>query len=459
MAIAETSDKPDVVPPYPEAAYSWYVVVVLTLAYTVSFIDRQIMALMVEPIRRDLGISDTQMSLLLGLAFAIFYTLLGIPLARLADRYSRRMIITWGIAIWCVMTAGCGLARNYGQLFLARIGVGVGEAALSPSALSMISDYFPQETRGRAVSFYTMGIAMGVGLAMIIGGQIIAMVSEAPPVVLPLVGELFAWQTVFLVVGLPGLLMAVLMKTVKEPTRREGLKAAASEPSSDHLPLSHVVSFIGKRWRMYGSHFLGMSVVGILSYGFYAWIPTMFIRTWGWSIRDIGFAYGIVTLATGPVAVVLASWLAESFMKKGYQDAHMRAAFCGAMIGIVGAILTPLMPTAAWSVALLIPMSAGTMCTTAAGLSALMIVTPNQMRAQASALYFFVINLLGLTVGPTGIALFTDYVFRDDALLRYSVACVAVLAGVFATGFLIYNLGQYRKMYVESQDWSAAPAA
>ena len=127
---------------YPSAKYGWYVVVVLTLAYTVSFIDRQIMALMVEPIRRDLEITDTQVSLLLGLAFAVFYTFLGIPIARLADRFSRRGIITVGITIWCLMTASCGIARNYVQLFIARVGVGVGEAALSPSALSMLSDYF-----------------------------------------------------------------------------------------------------------------------------------------------------------------------------------------------------------------------------------------------------------------------------------------------------------------------------
>ncbi len=145
-------------------------------------------------------------------------------------------------------------------------------------------------------------------------------------------------------------------------------------------------------------------------------------------------------------------------MKKGYQDAHMRAAFFGALIGIAGSVATPLVPTPALSVLMLIPASAGTMCTTAAGISALMIVTPNQMRAQASALYLFVINLLGLTIGPTGVALFTDYVFRDDAMLRYSVACVAVLAGVFATGFLIYNMRQYRSMVIESEAWSSAGA-
>src|SRR5688572_3708838 len=220
---ATGGDRDDACPP---ATYSWYVVGVLTVTYTVSFIDRQIMALMIEPIRRDLGITDTQVSLLIGLAFAVFYTLLGVPIARLADRYSRRAIIAAGITVWCLMTAACGLARNYAQLFLARVGVGVGEAALSPSALSMLSDYFPKETRGRAIAVYNTGISLGTGLAMIVGGQVIAHVMAAPPVRVPGIGELFSWQTVFLVVGLPGLVMAALMATVKEPSRRERLRTA-----------------------------------------------------------------------------------------------------------------------------------------------------------------------------------------------------------------------------------------
>ena len=143
---------------YPPVRYAWYVVSLLTLTYTISFIDRQIMSLMIEPIRHDLAISDTQVSLLIGLAFAIFYTLLGVPIGRLADQHSRRGIIAAGIVVWCLMTAACGLARNYVQLFLTRVGVGVGEAALSPSALSMITDYFPKETRVSAIAVYNMGI-------------------------------------------------------------------------------------------------------------------------------------------------------------------------------------------------------------------------------------------------------------------------------------------------------------
>lgn len=440
---------------YPSPAYAWYVVAILTLTYTVSFIDRQIMALMIEPIRRDLQISDTQVSLLIGLAFAVFYTLLGVPIARLADRYSRRLIIGVGITIWCIMTALCGAARNYTQLFLARIGVGVGEAALSPSALSMMSDYFPKRTRGRAVAVYNTGITLGTGLAMILGGHLVDHIASAPPVVLPIVGELYAWQTVFIVVGLPGLVMALLMFTVREPARRERMQSA---DGSTHLPLRAAVSFVGQRFRMYGSHFIGMSMVALLAYAMYAWIPTMFIRTWGWSIAEVGMAYGIVTLVAGPLAAVWASWLGERLSAKGYEDAQMRAALISMVIAAAGGVGAALAPSPWLSVAFLVPASIGTTAATASGLSALVTVTPNQMRAQCSALYYLVVNLVGLTLGPTGVAMFTDYVFQDLGALRYSVACVAALAGVCAAALLTYNLRQYKAAYLESLSWTATPA-
>lgn len=438
---------------YPSTAYAWYVVAILTLTYTVSFIDRQIMALMIEPIRRDLQISDTQVSLLIGLAFAVFYTLLGIPIARLADRYSRRLIISVGITIWCIMTALCGVARNYGQLFLARVGVGVGEAALSPSALSMMSDYFPKRTRGRAVAVYNTGITLGTGLAMILGGHLVEYIASAPPVVLPVVGQLHAWQTAFIVVGLPGLVMAMLMLTVREPVRRERMQSA---DGSSHLSLKAAVSFVGQRFRMYGSHFIGMSMVALLAYAMYAWIPTMFMRTWNWSISEIGMAYGIVTLVAGPLAAVWASLLGERLSDKGYEDAQMRAALISMMLAAAGGLGAALSPSPVLSVAFLVPASIGTTAATASGLAALMMVTPNQMRAQCSALYYLVVNLVGLTLGPTGVAMFTDYVFQDIGALRYSVACVSFLAGAFAAVFLGYNLRQYKAAYIEAQSWSTA---
>lgn len=440
---------------YPPPTYAWYVVVVLTIAYVVSFLDRQILALLVEPIRSDLGLSDTQMGLVMGAAFALFYTVLGIPIGRLADRYSRRGIIAVGITIWCVMTAACGLSRNFAQLFLARVGVGVGEATLNPSAFSLISDYFPRERRGRAVSFYNMGVSIGAGIAMIVGGWIIAVVSDAPPVVLPAVGELFAWQTVFLVVGLPGLIVAMLMATVREPARRGKIRIATADGSeTEVLSIRHTAGYLRDRWRLYGSHFLGMSVVTCIGYAYLFWIPTMFIRTWQWDIPRISLTYGLVNLIAGPIGVNLAGWLADRLYRRGRQDGHMRACFVFAFLFIPGSMLAPLMPTAELAVGMLVPASIGAAGVTATGAAALMMVTPNQLRAQTTALYYFVINMIGLSIGGAAVGAITDYVFGDELALRYTLALVATGAGLVGFVFLWINLRFYRQAMAEADTWS-----
>lgn len=424
-------------PPYPPAPYAWYVVVVLTLAYVVSFIDRQILALLVDPIRRDLGLSDFQVSLLLGLAFALFYTLLGLPIGRLADRYSRRTLIGAGIGLWCLMTAACGLARNFGQLFLARVGVGVGEATLGPGALSLIADYFPRERRGRAVGFYNMGVAVGVGTANILGGLVIAFVAGSAPLVLPVVGELRPWQAVFLWVGLPGLVIALLMFTVREPVRRDRIAGGEA------LPLSATLAFLRRHASLYATHFLGMSVVTIIGYGFFFWIPTMFVRTWGWTIPQISLAYGLVTLVGGPVGVLASGWLADRWYRNGRRDSLMRICLLVAVGFVPASVLVPLMPTPELALVLLVPATLGGAAITACGSAALMMVTPNEFRAQTAALYYFVINLLGLTLGPSAVAFATDYVFGDDLALRWSLALVSAAAGGVALGFLRAHLPRY----------------
>ena len=445
--------------------YSWTVVGVLTAIYTVSFIDRQILALLIGPIRKDLDVSDTQVSLLIGLAFALFYTFLGIPLGRLADTRSRRALIAAGVVIWCCATAACGLAHNYEQLFLARVAVGIGEAALSPAALSLISDYFPEQTRGRAIALYTMGISLGSGLAMILGGQLLARTLASAPVTLPIFGTLFVWQPLFFIVGLPGLLLAAVMGWIREPVRRERLRGGAGgrsqgggnaveeADSSSRPSWGEVARFLGRRWRLYGSHFLGMSVAGTLSYGFFAWIPSMFARTWQWSIPKVGAAYGGVVMISGALSIFVVSALARTLAARGFRDVYMRVALYCVVLAVFGAVCAPLAPNPYVSLLMLFPATVGTLAATAAGLTGLMIVTPNEMRAQASALYYLVVNLVGLTVGPTGIALFTDHVFRNDAMLRYSVLCIAALTGVVAIALLGYNVRQYRRAYAEAQAW------
>ena len=194
-------------PDYPDPVYAWYVLLILFLAYTVAYIDRQIMALLIEPIKRDLHISDTQVSLLIGFAFVIFYTFAGIPIGRLADKKNRRVIIATGIFFWSLLTAVCGLARNFWQLFLARIGVGIGESCLSPAAYSLIADYFPKSRRSMAIGLYSSGIYVGAGLALVVGGFVIQLIANMHEVVIPVIGHLYpicclpfliAWTSRFL---------------------------------------------------------------------------------------------------------------------------------------------------------------------------------------------------------------------------------------------------------------------
>jgi MFS family permease len=450
-------------PPYPSRPYAWWVVTVLTIAYILSFIDRQVISLMVVPIRRDLGISDTQVSLLIGLAFSIFYTLMGIPIARLADRYSRRAIITVGIVGWCVMTAACGLARTFWQLFLARMGVGVGEAALSPAAQSMITDYFPKERLGRALGVYHTGIAVGMGIALMIGGGVVAALSGLPPLELPLVGTIRAWQLTFILVGLPGLLVALLMWTVKEPLRRGVARSEVSDgdsapDASEGRSFLDVLSFMRGHWRAYGAVFLGQAMIITMGFGFAAWVPTLFIRTYGWTAGEIGFAFGLVLSVFGVTGVTLGGWIVDALHKRDRSDAPLRTMLFGVLLFPVGC-LAPLLPDPIWALALIGLMNIGGGIPSTAGAVALMTLTPNQMRAQVTALYMLANSLLGMTVGPTAIAVMTDYLFRDDYALRYSMALLVAVMMPVALGVIALGLRSYRASAAAARRWSEAPAA
>ena len=439
---------------FPASGYAWYVAVILTLAHIVSFLDRQVLAMLVEPIKHDLEINDTQMSLLLGLAFAIFYTFMAIPIGRLADRRNRRTIIAVGITAWCAMTAMCGLARNYWQLFLARVGVGVGEATLTPSALSMLSDYFPRNKLGAAIGFYNMGVSVGAGIAFIVGAQIIGFVTNSPPITLPFIGELYAWQTVFLLVGLPGLVIAALMTTVREPQRQGKITLADSTKQADNqISLGEAFRFFRTRGKTYGGLALTVSGSTILGYGFLSWLTSMYLRTWDWSVPQITGGIGIVLLIAGPIGVNGAGWLADHWFKQGKKDAHLRVMLISAPIMLIFSTALPLMPTPELALLMLGPHIIGAAGITAAGGAALMLVTPNQLRGQATAMYYFIISLAGLTLGPTSVALFTDYVFRDEAALRYSMAIIGFCAPLLSVICAFVMRRSYRRSIDESETW------
>jgi MFS family permease len=437
-------------PPWPQPRYAWYVVTILTIAYTVSFVDRQIVALLVEPIRDDLKISDTQISLLQGFAFAIFYTIMGLPIAHVADRRSRRAIIASGILFWSVMTAACGLARNFWQLFAARVGVGVGEAALSPPAYSIISDYFPPDKLSRAISFYSMGIYIGAGLAFIVGGAVIHLVESAGVTVLPFVGKVYAWQVTFLTVAAPGILIALLMATVREPIRRGLLPKSAGAKTPPASPsIREVAVFVRQHRKVLMFHNVGYATLALIAYANFAWIPTFLIRAHGWSASQVGMVFGCLVLVFGTAGVVSGGWWADWLRARGRTDANMRVSMYGAMIITPFLIAAPLVSNPILAVILVAPGVFLVSLPFGIAPAALQVITPNQMRAQVSALYLFVANIIGLGTGPTVVALITDYVFGYDVAVRYSLAIMGGVIAPLGAITLALGLKHYRARLIE----------
>lgn len=432
-------------PQNPSLRPGWYAVIVLMLAYVSSFIDRQILSLLVGPIKRDLLLTDTEVSLLMGLSFALFYTFLGIPIGRLADRANRRNIIIGGIAVWSLMTALCGLVKNYGQFFLARIGMGVGEATLSPAAYSMLADYFPREKLATAISVYSAGIYIGSGIAVLIGAWLVSMGGDARTVTLPLVGEIFTWQLLFFYIGLPGLAIALLVLTVREPARKGLLTAADGQVQ--HLSVSEVFGLIRQKQAAFFSVTIGFTFIALISYAYSAWTPTFLVRTFGWKIGSAGAVYGLIVTVFSTAGIILGGRYADLLTRRGVTDGRLRIGIYSAVALILTAffplidnatIVVCMMPIPCFFVAF--PFGAST--------AAIQDIMPNQARALASAVYLFFINMIGLGFGPTAVALLTDYVFQDEAALRYSLALVVLLASMISLGCYGLGLAPYRRAMV-----------
>jgi MFS family permease len=420
-------------------AYPWFVVAILMIAYVFSFVDRQILNLLVGPIRRDLGISDTQMSLLMGFSFAVFYTVMGIPLGRLADSKSRRGLIAAGVIVWSVMTALCGTAKHYWQFFLYRVGVGVGEAALSPAAYSMIADYFPPEKRATAISVYSMGIYLGAGLAFLLGGLVIQYVSAQGAVDLPIVGMTHPWQLVFFVIGGAGVLFSAAFFLVREPPRQGVVAGGAG------VPLREVLAYLWQIRRTVLCHNLGFAMISFVSYGTGAWIPSFFIRTFAWTPGEVGLVYGLIVMIFGATGIVFGGWLADRWLRQGKGDAAMRVGTWAAGLSLVFGGLYLLMPSGALAATLMAPTIFLISMPFGAAPAAIQEIVPNEMRGQASAVYLFLVSIIGLGIGPTAVALITDLVFHDDNRVGWSMLIVSTIGMLGAIALLAAGLKPYRE--------------
>jgi MFS family permease len=326
-------------------------------------------------------------------------------------------------------------------LFLFRVGLGVGEATLTPSALSLINDYFPKEKRGRAVSLYMSGISMGTAIGSILGGWIVAQVMKTPEVTLPLIGTIEGWRATFLIVGVPGLILALLMLTVKEPHRRDRIAldgAAMTQPT-----LLDALKYYWDHRGAFGCLWFGQTGMTVIGYAQF-FNPELFRRTWGWGMAEIGLALGIMFLIFGPGGANFGGWLADRFTKNGDKCGPMRAVLIANMILIPFSIVYPLMPTPWLALAMLALSTLGGAMASACGATATTALAPNQVRGQAVAVYWVIINFAGLFIGPPLVGLITDSVFGDEAALKYGLAAVPALMAVPVLYLLTRGLKNYR---------------
>lgn len=424
--------------PLPSRGYAWYTVILLTVVYVFSYIDRSILGLLVEPIKSDLGLNDTQISLLLGPAFALFYTTLSVPLGWLADRWKRNMIVGIGVILWSAATIACGLARNFAQLFTARIMVGVGEASLSPCALPMITDSFPPEKRGKPIAVYSAALSLGASIAALTGASVIIWSKSAGTIELPLLGVLAPWQFAFVVVGAPGLLLGILMFFLRDPARQGQIGLVTDRKAG----FRDALAYLRADWKLFGGFVAMACSMTIVAYS-QGWLAAMFDRTWGWPAEKYAVWNGIMSLALGPATVFFTGWLVDRMHARGVHDAPMRLVIGTTLIMLPSYGLAPLMPNGELAFLMLAINIIGIAGLTATSSITLMSITAGEVRSQVTALYYVIISVTGLFLGPTTVGVLSDLVVGPENI-RYAVALVAAIYGIPLLFVMRGTLRRYR---------------
>jgi MFS family permease len=460
MKVLATAPEPDPTTPtpsmvapqpaeaWPPALQAWWALFVFGVTLAVGFLDRGVISLMIQPIKHDLSLGDTQISLIMGFAFIAFYLILGLPLARWIDGGNRRLILGLCITVWSVATALCGTARNFWQLASFRVGVGAGDAGVSPAISSMVSDLFPQEKLARAMSLLALAFVCGNGLALVLGGYVIGTLSKHGDVYLPYLGTFHPWQITFLIVGLPGVLAALLYLTIPEP-RRRGRQIGGAMP--DVPALLAVLRYLVANRRAYGPMFLGLALTSLMTFGTVAWSPAYFARTHHWSAQQFGVTSGTIGMIASSIGLFSGFRFTEWFIRRGRDDANLRLTVWAHWLGFPFVIAMPLMPTPQLAIAMI---AIGNMIGTSAIGSqnaAMMTMTPNQMRAQVTALYLVMYNVIGFGLGPTVVALLTDYLFRDESMLRWSLLTAAIILGPLGAISFTCGLGPYGRAVVDAR--------
>lgn len=402
---------------YPKPIRAWLTVFLLTIAYIFSYIDRSVLGLLIEPIKADFNFTDTQMGLLSGTAFVIFYATMGIPIAWLADRSNRRNIVAIGVVIWSVATAACGIVRSFGGFFVARMMVGAGEAALSPCTMSMITDMFPKNMRGRAIALYSSALSIGIGFGSLLVAFLLNFTEDFDFSSLASYGIEKPWHLIFVIMGISGLFLALLLLLIREPSRNQ---APDLSPSSITDCMRHIL----KHKNVYLGIFSMGGIMTICAYYTTIWNAPFFSRMFGWPPAEYMKYTGFSILAIGPVSIICAGFLIDSFTKRGKADAALHVMRLGIIILLPLCIIYPMMPTHLSSFILYQMTIFGFTMTTAAGPATLMAIAPANMRAQIMAFYYMFISMTGLLIGPSSVPFITDFILGDEMRINESMSYV-----------------------------------
>lgn len=430
MAPAATSNQTRSAEIRPGLASAWWMVAVLFSLYVFSWVDRLIISMLVTPIKQHLLLSDVQVSMVTSTSFAIFYAVFGLPLGWAADRFSRRWIIFLGVLLWAVATTACGFAQSYEQLLVARIFVGVGEAALLPSAYSLIADGFPPHMLTRATSTFQMAGKVGSATAFGLGGVAIAFATSYAGVHIPLHGPAHPWQLVMMMVGAPGVILAALLFTFPEPTRKRA-------PTSASAGQGVIRPFVRQNWRLLALMLVGASCLAICGYSMTNWVPVYIERRFGWTPAQYGPALSIMNIVSA-LSLVVNGWIVDCLFQRGMRDAHLRfyswlILGCLPILGYMFFATTPYIFLACYCIAQFITVPFMVYIS-----SIMALIAPGVVRGRLLAFFLFVFTILGLGAGPTIVASLTEYLFRDEAMLGYSLAIVVVAGAVLA--FLSFRM-------------------
>ncbi len=425
--------------PYPGAKSAWFMVALLTIAYVFSYIDRYILSLLIEPIKADMDLSDEQIGLILGPAFGFLYVFAALPIGWMVDRSRRTWIVGVGVTIWSFATAVSGMVSNFWHLFCARMMVGLGEATLSPSAMSMIGDSFPPEKRGKPISVYVAALSIGGSLASLIGAGVLVWAKTADKISLPFFGELAAWQLTFLAVGLPGLVLGLIFFFLKEPPRRPQVVEDIDVKGNG---VGDALRYVANNWAVYLGFISLACVMVVIAYSHF-FLPSTFERTWGWAAEKYAFVNGSILLVVGPITVVTTGYLSDKWMQAGVEDAALRLLIIGFLIMLPAGSLTMFMPTPELAYAVLTISNIGIAIVSTTAITALLVITPSQIRGQITALYYMVLGLTGSFLGSTSVGTLSTRIFGEENI-RHAMAAVPVLYGVIPLLLIPITMKLYR---------------